>query len=203
MSLTEDEIDDVVYLARYNELDDLRALVGELAAKHGRPAGEIVAAAVDPYSKSTPLHMACANGHVEAVRYLVETLASAAEPAAAVNARNESGNTPLHWACLNGLQPIVEILCDAGADPLAKNEAGQDCIYQAEINNKMDLVDWLLVRFESKDEGDVTLSAGTAVPKAAAAEAVAGAAAEPAAPAAPAAEAEPVRAQLDSLDLAA
>jgi ankyrin repeat protein len=58
--------------------------------------------------------MACANGHFEIVKLLVESKAT-------VNFLNESNNTPLHWACLNGRLDIVNFLLENKADPNLKN----------------------------------------------------------------------------------
>ena len=44
--------------------------------------------------------MACANGHKEIVKVLIEHKAQ-------VNCLNKSKNTPLHWAALNGRSEII------------------------------------------------------------------------------------------------
>jgi ankyrin repeat protein len=57
---------------------------------------------------------------------------------------NTSGNTPLHWASLNGHLEAVKLLVQAGADPGVTNRAGHDAVYEAEVNGKEQVVEWLL-----------------------------------------------------------
>lgn len=60
----------------------------------------------------------------------------------------------MHWACLNGHLKIVEKLCDAGADPFLNNSMGQDALFQAENNEKLDVVDYILTRFQDVLEAE-------------------------------------------------
>ena len=62
--MNEDAIDEILYLARANEVADLATYLSDLSAQAGRSKAELVAAAADPYSKNTALHFAAANGHV-------------------------------------------------------------------------------------------------------------------------------------------
>ena len=61
--LSEDEIDDLVYLARVGEDAELTGMLEELAARNGgaTPADVLEAARDD--GGATCLHMAAANGH--------------------------------------------------------------------------------------------------------------------------------------------
>lgn len=61
-----------------------------------------------------------------------------------INAQNLSGNTALHWAALNGHLESVKILIENGADPTITNKKGHDAIYEAELNDQKDVVDWVL-----------------------------------------------------------
>ena len=62
-NLSEDEIDDLVYLARVGEDAELTGMLEELAARNGgaTPADVLEAARDD--GGATCLHMAAANGH--------------------------------------------------------------------------------------------------------------------------------------------
>lgn len=72
---------------------------------------------------------------------------------ALMNAQNTAGNTPLHWAALNGHLECVKVLLDNGADPTITNKAGHDPVYEAELNDKKDVVEWVLKESESLEEG--------------------------------------------------
>ncbi|KAK6354582.1 hypothetical protein TWF696_003724 [Orbilia brochopaga] len=82
-----------------------------------------------------------------------ENEGSSAYVRALVNWPNSSGNTPLHWACLNGHIEAVKVLVKAGADPGVLNGAGHDCVYEAEVNDKSNVVEWVLNYAESLESG--------------------------------------------------
>lgn len=86
-----------------------------------------------------------------------------------VNVPNSSGNTSLHWAALNGHLEAVKLLVDSGADVLAKNNAGHDVAYEAELAGKEVVVNWLLgaqkddcilEKEEEEEEEDVEIQEG-------------------------------------------
>jgi hypothetical protein len=68
--LTEDEIEDLLYLARTNELPDLQQLLKELSTKYTVSKAQILARSTDPETGNSPLHYACANGHIGEYRSL-------------------------------------------------------------------------------------------------------------------------------------
>lgn len=61
--LSEDEIDDLVYLARAGEATELTELLSTLATREGVSDAEILLQARDE-GKSTCMHMATGNGHL-------------------------------------------------------------------------------------------------------------------------------------------
>lgn len=63
---------------------------------------------------------------------------------AIVNAQNQAGNTALHWAALNGHLEPVKVLLDHGGDPTITNARGHDAVYEAELNDKNEVVEWVL-----------------------------------------------------------
>jgi ankyrin repeat protein len=83
----------------------------------------------------------------DVVKFLVAT----GEPAL-LNAVNDAGNTALHWAALNGHLESVKMLIAAGADITIFNKAGHDAVFEAEINDKKDVVDWLLGHVEGLEK---------------------------------------------------
>lgn len=62
-NISEEEIDDLIYLARAGEKDELVDLVSALSKREDVSAAEILVAAKDE-GKSTCLHMAAGNGHL-------------------------------------------------------------------------------------------------------------------------------------------
>ncbi|KAI0110526.1 ankyrin [Hypoxylon sp. NC0597] len=172
--LSEDEIDDLIYLARTGDDAELTGMVQELANREGATHAEILAAARDD-GKATCLHMAAANGHAKTVTLILSyfpvlpkasktaaTSASSEEPPSStgaesetpyINLQNSFGNTALHWACLGGHLDVVKLLLSRGASPTAANDKDQIPLDLAAFNNHMNVVEYFLS--QSKDiEGD-------------------------------------------------
>lgn len=70
-----------------------------------------------------------------------------------ISQQNSAGNTALHWAAVNGHLESVKALLDAGADPTIKNKAGHDAVYEAEVNDKTEVVEWVLKEGSGLEEG--------------------------------------------------
>ncbi|XP_041773487.1 uncharacterized protein LOC121594376 isoform X1 [Anopheles merus] len=76
----------------------------------------------------TPLHEACAKGHLDIANYLLQYGASHSEPA-------PSGMRPLHEAVENSFVEIVRLLLAFGADPMLATYAGMTPIQLAESDD--------------------------------------------------------------------
>ncbi|OBT84350.1 hypothetical protein VE02_07251 [Pseudogymnoascus sp. 03VT05] len=144
LTLSEDETDDLIYFARAGELADFREQIEALCKREGCEVEEVLAVAVDGESGNGVLHMAAANGHSEILKHLLTILSSSSTLPTLLNTRNKAGNTPLHWAALNGHLAAVQVLVEAGADPYIQNGVGHDAIYEAEVNDRKEAVDWML-----------------------------------------------------------
>ncbi|KAF7729539.1 hypothetical protein EC973_004213 [Apophysomyces ossiformis] len=126
-------LDDVIYCARYGELEDLQT---------AKPAAEYYVSGDE--SGNTALHMASANNHKDIVAWILDQLKPSSDVASRVNVQNEQGNTPLHWAALNGHLEIVELLVGAGADCKLKNNAGKTPIYEAQQRSHEKIAEFFL-----------------------------------------------------------
>ena len=187
IKLTADTIDDLVYACRTNDLDWLKEYIPRWAGQLKTTNAEIVKSAIDMDedgmgSRACLLHYPAANGNLELVMYLLESLSvaqssrstetndkdmdhststttqeqPARQQADLINHQNVSGNTPLHWAALNGHLEIVKALVQAGADPTIVNEAGRDAVVEAEYSSKesaAECANWLLKECESLERG--------------------------------------------------
>ncbi|KAI2778213.1 ankyrin [Daldinia loculata] len=174
--LSEDDINDLIYLARTGDDAELTGMVQELADREDATRAEIIAAARDD-GKATCLHMAAANGHAKTVTLILSHFPAPSKPSKEaevapppssdeaspststetevpyINLQNSFGNTALHWACLGGHLDVVKLLLSRGASPTAANDKDQIPLDLAAFNNHMHVVDYFLS--QSKDlEGD-------------------------------------------------
>ncbi|ROW01845.1 hypothetical protein VMCG_05503 [Cytospora schulzeri] len=99
-NLSEEEIDDLIYFARAGEVGDLNETLEALASREGVSPAEIIMAAKDE-GKSTCVHWAAGQGHLDVVKYLV---AEGASPALA----NDKNYVPLDLAGLNEKHDVVD-----------------------------------------------------------------------------------------------
>ncbi|KAF8425603.1 ankyrin repeat-containing domain protein [Tirmania nivea] len=158
--LSEDQIDDLLYLARTNETRELLSTIAGIQATPPHAAAapteaDIVLSAVDAHTGNNIVHMAAANGHTEVLAALIPAHlpAGADGPHACLGHRNASGNTPLHWACLNGHLDAVKLLVlQGGADPAVRNDAGKDALFEAEVAGHAPVVEWLLAACERLED---------------------------------------------------
>lgn len=172
--LTADELDDLFYLARVNEKDEIEQLITELAQKFNCSPKDILLKAQDPESGNTVLHYCSANGFLDLLKALLNMLGAgehtngqpngqtseAKQTIPLINTANKQGNTSLHWASLNGHLEVVKLLVDAGADLTVKNAAGHSAAFEAERAGKGLVVEYLLdvggLDMDSEDLADGT-----------------------------------------------
>lgn len=158
--LDQEDQNAIILDARAGDLDSLKEIFTTLIHP------KLLATCLESEAGSTALHMACANGHLDVVRYLLslvkENATNETEVKSYVDRQNQTGNTALHWASLNGKLEVVKFLCDEyGADPFIRNQFDQDAIYEAENNGKEDVEAYFLEKYnvepeqnEEADEGD-------------------------------------------------
>ncbi|KAG0291083.1 hypothetical protein BGZ97_005988 [Linnemannia gamsii] len=86
--------------------------------------------------------------HIDVVEYLITIISPEA-----VNIQNDQGNTALHWAATNGHAKVVETLISKGkADYKLKNAAGHTAMLEAELNEREQVVAWMLINTELEEE---------------------------------------------------
>ena len=150
--LEQEDQDAIILDARAGDLDSLKDIFSTLISP------KLLVSCKESGSNSTALHMAAANGHVETVQYILETVSrenSAEELKAFINEVNETGNTALHWASLNGKLDVVRLLCDEyEADPFIRNKFGHDAIFEAENSGKEDVETYFLKKYDVEPEDD-------------------------------------------------
>ncbi|KXL43245.1 hypothetical protein M433DRAFT_58814 [Acidomyces richmondensis BFW] len=151
--LADEEIDDLLYFARVDELQDLEAAISDLARKYDCQPALIIKGAVDPETGNTIIHYCSANGFFITLKRLLELLKAVADKGAVnsaeaetmfINRQNSQGNTPLHWAAYNGHLHVVKALIESGADMWIKNQAGHLAMFEAERAEKNEVVQYML-----------------------------------------------------------
>ncbi|ETS80176.1 hypothetical protein PFICI_07705 [Pestalotiopsis fici W106-1] len=167
-TLSGDEIDDLIYLARAAEDAELTELLKELAEREKVSIADVLEAARDE-GKATCLHMAAANGHSKTVTHILSHLPTSSLPSPApsstspsasttappesyINVANEYGNTALHWACLGGHLDTIKLLLSRGANPTVANARDQIPLDCAAFNNHMHVVEFFLSQSRHKEE---------------------------------------------------
>jgi ankyrin repeat protein len=84
----------------------------------------------------TPLHYAASKGHLAIMNLLLENHAY-------IDAESPNGTTPLMMAAQYGTGPAVQLLLDAGADPLLKNQQGLTAIDFARRASRTEAIDFI------------------------------------------------------------
>ncbi|ORZ19747.1 ankyrin repeat-containing domain protein [Absidia repens] len=155
MAANQELIEDLIYCARYGELEDL---------KQSNAAPELYVTKDD--DGNTALHMASANNHIgknkknrirKSFFYLgtIEKLGDE-QLRGLVNVQNGQGNTPLHWAALNGHLEVVKALVSNGGDCKIKNVVEKTPIYEAQQRSHEKIAEFFLDTMieEAKEESD-------------------------------------------------
>ena len=83
-------------------------------------------------SGKTPLHLAAADGHYEAVQILLEHCAE-------VNSRDEKGSTPLLLATEKGNHNVVRLLLDHKADAQVRDNSRKSLLHLAAANGHLEV----------------------------------------------------------------
>jgi len=89
----------------------------------------------------TPLHYACAKGHLDVASLLISNGAN-------VNSLSLGGTTPLMMAVQSGNELLVKLLLDKGADLQLRNAEGVSAIDIADIYNKPTISEGLRSRWQ-------------------------------------------------------
>ncbi|TDH69419.1 hypothetical protein CCR75_002858 [Bremia lactucae] len=113
--------EELLKCARFGDIDELKALLESVTSSNL----DALVNYVQPETLNTPLHMACANGHITCVHELLHH--------GAKHVPNANGNLPLHWAVQNKHREIVKVLVDTvtDLDVLARNKFGRGCVTEA------------------------------------------------------------------------
>ncbi|CAI5704001.1 hypothetical protein KXD40_002452 [Peronospora effusa] len=143
--------DEVLKCARFGDVEELKAMLQSVEGLER----DMLINFVQPETLNTPLHMACANGHVECVRELLQYEALQHLP-------NANGNLPLHWAVQNKHREIVKLLVDGikDLDVLARNSFGRGCVTEAFQCEDTEILAMLLEHSSATEE---RLAEGTGI----------------------------------------
>lgn len=88
--------------------------------------------------RTSPLHMACMRGHIEMVKFLIQS-------GAHVNQADDDGLTPLHLAVASGATTtLVAFLLDQGANILSTDNQGANALHIAADSGNVPLIRLLL-----------------------------------------------------------
>jgi uncharacterized protein len=132
------DVDDLLWASRYNQLAELQELVRAHASQVN----------CQDERGSTALHMASANGHIDAMNLLLSAGAS-------VDLCNAEGNSALHWACSNGRSEAVRLLMEHKAEPSKLNAFERTPVDEALDSGHRACVDIIKSFAEANDEDEV------------------------------------------------
>uniref|UniRef100_M4BPT1 MYND-type domain-containing protein n=1 Tax=Hyaloperonospora arabidopsidis (strain Emoy2) TaxID=559515 RepID=M4BPT1_HYAAE len=144
--------EEVLNCARFGDDEELKTILDSV----DNDARDALLNFVQPETLNTPLHMACANGHVDCVRELLKH--------GARHLPNANGNLPLHWAVQNTHREIVKLLVDGvqDLDVLSRNNFGRGCVTEAFQCDDPEILTMLLEHGSATEE---RLAEGTGMGK--------------------------------------
>ncbi|KAI0774855.1 ankyrin [Trametes elegans] len=142
---TPEDLEELLLSCRYGDLEDIQQFVDKFGA-------DTLASARDG-TGNTVLHMVSANGHTDALDYLLPLL-----PPALLAARNGAGSTALHWAALNRhlavAQKLVRCAGGPGVDLIdVKNDAGRSPLGEAEMVGWEEGAKWFVQVMNLEEDG--------------------------------------------------
>jgi ankyrin repeat protein len=120
-------VDDLHDAAERGDVAEIRRLVAAGVDVNG----------VDAANKTTALHFAAADGHVEAVKILLQLSAD-------IEAKTAEGMTPLHVAVVCGQAEVLETLVQLSANIEAMAENGSTPLHVAAFSGRAEAVQTLL-----------------------------------------------------------
>ena len=146
-----DKSNDVIYFLISNKLTDV-----DLSNKHGETP--LMIASIEgnlPVVKAlvqqrkamidhigwTPLHYACAKGHLDVAQFLINK-------GAIIDSLSPGDTTPLMMAVQSGNEPLIKLLLDKGADLQIRNSVGLSAIDIAVIYEKPWIAEGLSARWQ-------------------------------------------------------
>ncbi|KAL0955685.1 hypothetical protein HGRIS_001909 [Hohenbuehelia grisea] len=143
---TTDDQEELLLSCRYGELDDVKEFVTKFGAE--------ALADVRDANGNCVLHMACGNGHLDLLNYLLPLV-----PATLLAARNEAQSTPLHWAAVNAHLDIAQVLVKFSGGPGVdlidiKNAAGRTPLGEAELAGWDEGATWLVQMMKLDSENN-------------------------------------------------
>lgn len=92
------------------------------------------------FSYFTPLHCACANGHYEVAKYLIDNGAD-------LESSGEYDATPFMWAAAAGHLDICKLLFERGTNVYARNMYNENALVYAVRGRQYEVCKFLLERF--------------------------------------------------------
>jgi ankyrin repeat protein len=133
---TDDDKENLLLSCRYDDLDEVQGFVTKF--------GSGALSSVRDDNGNTVLHMACGNGHIDVLDYLLPLVSPSI-----LSAQNSAGSTALHWAALNQhlelAQKLVHFTGGPGIDLIdIKNLAGRSPLGEAEMIGWDEGARWLV-----------------------------------------------------------